>query len=188
MASTTNSTGVIVFVERIFPWIFVLIGVALLVFGVRGVSRAKASEGWPKVQGRILSSEVERSRSSSRGSGSNRSRSSTTYRAEILYEFKVEGVIYNGNRVAYGDYGSSGPQHARRIVNRYPVDHEVQVFYQPGQPEECLLEPGLKKQAWFIPGAGALFAGIGVLLAIWLPRARRLKSVSNPGTAGPSPA
>ena len=188
MASTTNSTGVIVFVERIFPWIFVLIGVALLVFGVRGVSRAKASEGWPKVQGRILSSEVERSRSSSRGSGSNRSRSSTTYRAEILYEFKVEGVIYNGNRVAYGDYGSSDPQHARRIVNRYPVDHEVQVFYQPGQPEECLLEPGLKKQAWFIPGAGALFAGIGILLAIWLPRARRLKSVSNPGTAGPSPA
>ena len=72
-------------------------------FGMRGLTRAQASTGWPSAPGKVIKSSVEREESS--------------YEAQILYEFTLAGTTYNGNRVAYGDYGSDRPTHARRIVN-----------------------------------------------------------------------
>ena len=71
---------------------------------------------------------------------------SSTYHAEILYSFTVDGEPRSGNRIAFGDYGSSNPSHAQEIVNRYPVGKAVRVSYLPGQPDVCLLEPGLHGQ------------------------------------------
>jgi hypothetical protein len=82
-----------------------------------------------------------------------------------LYEFSVEGITFNGNRVAYGDYGSNSPSHARRIANRYPKGKSVTVYYMPENPEECLLEPGLKAQVWILPGVGLIFFAAGCLWA-----------------------
>lgn len=159
------------FFSRIFPLIFIVVGASVAFFGIRGLQRAKASTDWPAVQGVIRDSSVERKRSS----GSN---SSTTYHAEILYEFTVNGTVLNGDRVAYGDYGSSSPAHARQVVNRYPRGKQVAVYYMPENPEECLLEPGLQTQAVFLPVFGAVFFGAGLLMAIKLPKQMR------PGEAG----
>ena len=117
---------------------------------------------WPGTPGKVIESSVGRRRSSGSNGGS-----STTYHAEILYEFTVESTKFNGNRVAYGDYGSSNPSHARRVVNRYPKGKNVTVHYMPGNPEECLLEPGLKGQSWFLPGVGLIFFVVGSGMAVF---------------------
>lgn len=153
------------FFSRIFPLIFLAIGAGVSFFGLRGLGRAKASAGWPTAQGTVMESSVDRRRSS----GS--SGSSTTYHAEILYEFSAEGTTFNGSRVAYGDYGSSNPSHARRIVNNYPKGKSVTVYYMPGNPEECLLEPGMKVKSWFLPGFGLIFLSAGCLMVVFLPKA-----------------
>ncbi len=168
--------GIKFFFSWVFPLIFVAVGASLAVFGVRGLLRARDSVAWPSVQGRIVESSVERHhRSGSKGG------SSSTYHAEILYEFAVDGTTYNGTRVAYGDYGSSNPSHARRIVNRYPAGKNVAVYHLPGNPEECLLEPGVKGQAWVLPGIGLIFFGAGILMTVFLPIALRKKAAAAPG-------
>jgi len=90
-----------------------------------------------------------------------------------VYEFTVDGVRYEGTRVAYGDYGTGNTSHARSIVDRYPEGKQVTVYYMPGDPEECLLEPGLKAQAWFIPLIGGIFFTVGAVMMIFLPRVLR---------------
>ena len=131
---------------------------------------------WPTVQGKVVASSVENHRSSNSNGGG----SSTTYHAEILYEFAADGTTFNGNRVAYGDYGSSNPSHARRIVNRYPEGKSVAVYYMPGDPEVCLLEPGMKMQSWFLPAIGLIFLAAGSLMAVFLPRVTRRRQITEP--------
>ncbi len=166
------SPGTKFFFSKIFPFIFVVVGASVAFFGIRGLIRAKDSVDWPSTQGTVVESSVERQRSSG-----SKGRSSTTYHAEILYEFTVEGTTFNGDRVAYGDFGSSNPSHARSIVNRYPQGKNVSVYYMLGSPEECLLEPGLKGQSLFLPGFGIVFFVAGSLMAVFLPRAIRKQEV-----------
>jgi hypothetical protein len=150
-------------VIRLFPWLFLVAGVVMLYFGVSSLNRARASVDWPSASGRIVSSSVERHHESrTRGRGS-----TTTYHAEVFYEFQVDGATYHGKRVAYGDYGSSSPSHARGIVNRYPEGKEVTVHYMPGNPEVCLLEPGVSLQAWILPGFGLIFLVVGSLMLVF---------------------
>lgn len=149
------------FFTRIFPLIFILTGVSVTYFGAVNYNRANASVEWPTASGLIVSSSVEYHRDDD---------SAGTYHAEILYEFSVNDVLFNGNRVAYGDFGSSDASHARKIVNQYPKGKNVTVYYMQSDPHECLLEPGFKLQSLFMPLFGMIFLIAGLLMAIYLPR------------------
>ncbi len=155
------SAGMRFFFSRLFPVPFILIGACTLFFGVRGLYRASESTTWPVVDGTIQNSAVEY-HSGSEGGG--------TYHAEVLYQFTIDGQTRSGNKVAFGDYGSSNPSHAQNIVNRYPKGKQVSVRYRPGDPETCILEPGLQGQAWFMPGFGLVFLVVGSWMAIFMPK------------------
>jgi len=164
-SSKKQSPGMKFFFSRIFPLIFIVIGAGVAFFGIRGLIRANASTDWPTAKGQVKTSSVERQRNSHKG------KSSTTYHAKILYKFSVAGTAFNGNRIAYGDYGSSSSSHAKQLVNHYPQGKSVTVYYMPKNPEECLLEPGLKLQSWFLPGFGLISFFAGIMMVIFLPKA-----------------
>ena len=166
-ASRKMTPGMKFFFSRIFPLIFLISGAVIAFLGIRGLIRAKESSNWPSVKGKIITSSVKTHHSSGKNG------SSTTYHAHIIYKFKINGEVFNGERVAYGDYGSSDSSHAWGIVHRYPVRKKVLVHYMPGNPEECLLEPGIKAQAWFMPIFGLVFFTAGTLMAIFMPRAMK---------------
>ncbi len=170
------------FFGRIFPLPFAIVGAVTFFFGVRGVIRAGQSSSWPTAEGKILSSSVERHTSRDKDG------SSTTYHAEVCYEFTVNGQAYQGDRVAYGDYGSSSSSHAWRIVRRYPEGKAVTVHYMPDDPGECVLEAGRKLQAWFLPGFGLVFLVAGLAMLIFLPkvlrRAGKLREPPGPADSG----
>jgi len=156
------SPAVKFFFGRIFPWPFIIIGALVFSFGVRNLLRAEDSVKWPTVQGVVQSSSMEY-HSGDKGGG--------TYHAHILYNYNLNGTAFSGDRLAYGDYGSSNPSHSQEIVNRYPVGTKVAVYYARTNPEECLLEPGIKAQTWFLPGFGIVFLLTGVAMAVFLPKA-----------------
>ncbi len=149
------------FFARLFPLPFILIGALTLYHGAKSLQRARESVSWPTTEAVIQRSSVEYHRGS-KGGG--------TYHAEILYEFTVNDRVFSSDQVAFGDYGSSNPSHARRIVNNYPQGKKVAVHYQRENPEVCVLEPGVKAQAWFLPGFGLVFFVVGCLMAVFLPR------------------
>ena len=142
-----------------FAFGFLVVGCFASFFGVSGLYKAIASSRWPEAPGVILESNVVYQKSNSGSSGS-------TYKAEVFYEFRVRSVAYNGNTVAYGDFGSSDPARARRIVNAYPRRKSVQVSYSPDNPEVNVLEPGLKFQAFLLPLAGIIFLASGIFILV----------------------
>jgi hypothetical protein len=151
-----------------------LIGMIILGFGLRNLIQAYASRHWPSVPGTVTSSKVVRHR----GTGTGKSKSKDSFWAEVWYSYTVNEKTLSGNRVLYGDYGSSDRSHAQRLVRRYPVGKEVSVHYSPKQPAKCVLEPGAKISTWVIPLSGTAFVLLGCGMAFWVLRAARRRSAA----------
>ena len=144
-------------------------GVVICIVGAGILKNAKASADWPVAQGSVVSSQVVRRRSSGRDGVS------VTYKAEVLYEYTVDGGKLLSNRVSFGQYSSSNPGRARRIANRYPKGKKAQVYYDPSDPEVAVLEPGARWSAYVPLGAGgvSVLAGMAVFCAYVIVVRRR---------------
>jgi hypothetical protein len=158
------------FFGRIFPLPFLLIGAVTLYFGCANLLQAQASMSWPITQGTIEQSIVKAGSSSVR-TGSLR----TTFRAKVDYRFTVGAVSFLGHRVTFGDFGSSDRSHPDDIAAKYPPGSSVVIHYDPDDPEESVIDPGIKLHTWFEPGAGLIFLLSGLLMAIFLPKAFRAR-------------
>ena len=89
----------------------------------------------------------------------------------MLYEYNVSGQTQSSNDIAFGDYGSSDPSHARSIVNKYPAGSDVTVHFSPSDPSKAVLETGISGQSFFLPGFGAVFFSAGLARFLFMPRA-----------------
>ncbi|MBF2054165.1 MAG: DUF3592 domain-containing protein [Candidatus Sericytochromatia bacterium] len=147
------------FLKHAIPLLFFVLGLGMIWFGMQGILTAHASKKWPIAMGTITQSELQESTSS----GSSRSR---TYHARIGYRYQVNQNPYTGTRIAIGDFGSSDPAHAERLVRKYPEGKAVGVRYDPEQAAESLLEPGVKTQAFLLPFMGSMFVLFGGIF--WL--------------------
>ncbi len=149
---------------KCFLSIFILIGAVIIFFGVRVVIHAYASSGWPKVGGKVVSSSVESKRGNKGG---------VTYHAEVLYEYSVADQTYSSDTIAFGEYGSSDPARARKIVNRYPPRSGVVVYYAPDDPSKSVLEVGVSAKTFFLTGFGLIFFCVGLGMFIFMPAQMR---------------
>ena len=147
--------------SRLFPLPFILAGAIALYFGLQSLIRSGQSTEWPTAKGIVKLSKVDYSRSKD-GPG--------TYKANVQYDFIVNGTSFHGDEVAYGDFGSSDSSRAHKISNKYPEGKEVTVYYLPEDPYECVLEPGMKAQAWFLAAFGFLFFIVGTAMFVFLPK------------------
>ncbi len=142
--------------------LFLIVGVFVTKWGAKTLDNAKESMDWPTVQGQVLHSEVVREKKSNSGSRSSGG-SSVTYNADVMFEFKLKGDTYSSDNVSFGQYSSSDPSEARKIVRDYPQGSSVTVYYNPEDPDVSVLEPGVTWSSYIIWGMGLLFSGIGVL-------------------------
>jgi uncharacterized protein DUF3592 len=169
MAVPTNQpmpTWVRIFLFRALPLACWIGGALLLYFGLRNLLWARESTSWPTAKGTIVSSDVHEDREWDNNTGRERK----SYGAQVHYTYVVDGKTIEGTRVAFGDYASENSEHAQGIVDRYPRGKDVTVYYQPEDPSEGLLEPGLLAQAWVLPGLGLgvlIFGGFLVLMSHW---------------------
>jgi len=166
--------------QKIAGPLFTFLGIALLSVGILNIVKGSARNDWPTTRGEILTSEVQsrlETSDSSSGSGSRRRRKTTTtrvYWAEMKYSYLVEGVSFEGSRVDYGMESRSSKQtRADEIVALYPVGEEVLVYYDPSDPSEAVLEPGVGAGAFIFPLIGVLFTMIGLVMLFFLFRAKR---------------
>ena len=107
-----------------------LLGAVFLFLGMRSVNAARASRAWPSVRGKVTSSQLMR--------GGSRSR--PFYSAHVAYTFDVNGQSYSGDKVSFGNPRSNSSGKQQAIVDRYREGQEVEVFYNPAQPREAVLE------------------------------------------------
>ncbi len=146
---------------RLFPGLFIVIGLIVLGVGVVNLERSFRCGSWPTVEGVIELADMQ-----SQTGGEN----GTTYSADISYGYQVAGKHYTGQRVAFGSMPASA-SYAQRILDRFPVGKKVRVYYSPGDPSLAVLEPGIHggTGVWF--GVGMVFILFGVVFLQLFPAA-----------------
>ena len=107
------------------------------------------SASWPQTTGTVSKAEVEPYKSSR---GFDRSQ------AVVAYSYEVDGEKYRSDTIFFGQ-GPVDEAAARALVEKYKGP-EVAVYYQPGQPENATLQPGV---AW---SEVSLWGVVGVLLCV----------------------
>lgn len=136
MASRVGSS--IVLLVFVLPWTAAT--VAGDAFAVSTMVRQAQTASWPSVQGTIIRSEVE----------AKRSNKSTTYGADLAYSYTVDGQRYEGNQERTTVWRAGDRGFAEERVARYPVGATLPVYYQPGQPTEAVLQPGMDSSELFL--------------------------------------
>jgi hypothetical protein len=86
------------------------------------------------------------------------------YKAEIEYEYTVGSQTYTGDTICIGgELNTSFPKRAEERCQRYPVGSEVNVYYDPLDPERsCLEQKG--EGSVLMYAASAAFIIFGLLL------------------------
>ena len=105
--------------------------------------------GWLTAPGEILSSDIQK----------DFDRGMTAYRAEVSYRYEVSGREYVCNRVFFGDeVYTSDSGVAWRIVRKYRPGAKVMVHYNRQDPNEAVLETGVRWQSY-----AGLFLGVAAI-------------------------
>jgi len=134
--------------------IFTAVGGGFLAWIGLNFVYAVLSRGWPRTVGTIVVSDLQRSTDSEGG---------YSYRPEVTYRYSVNGQEFVASRTRFGDrleLSWSAP--AVRVVRRYPVGAVIPVHYDPDDPADAVLEPGVNGLLF----VGAAFGGVFTLLGV----------------------
>jgi hypothetical protein len=114
------------------------------------------SPGWPKARGNVIKSYVRRAVTTG---GSN-----VNVMPEVVYIYSVDGVDYRGNRIFFLEDGT-GSSWSQKKAEKYKVEQQIEVYYNPQDPSISVLEPGGSIKGIFLSGAFH-FILIGALLVL----------------------
>jgi hypothetical protein len=139
------------------PFSSLLVGGALLVLGIlfSDIPRGIASQGWPTIEGNIILSKVE-------------DKMFKEYEGDyymdtvayIRYQYSVNGIPYSSSAVD----STNTPFYSVPTGRRYPVGKDVVVHYNPTNPSEAVLEPGLVLNTRAFEGISFCITGPGIFI------------------------
>jgi len=158
-------------VMLILPAVFILAGIGIIIYARKQLAEAKASLQWPEADGAVIDSRIGVKMETPNRNSNNRTSINLTpryyYRAEVAYQYEVNGVKHIGDRVSITDVWHNTQAAAAQTLARYPKDGKIKVRYNPEKPGSSLLEPGVTRNARLAPWGGLLFAVVGVALLVF---------------------
>ena len=152
-----------------FRWIFCLgfmfIGLVFLLLGGYQLLQGLTTKDWPAAPGKILSSKVQSGTSNSRGPARTTTGSSKRYSVDVRYRYELDGQEFEGDRLRFGNVSYKSRSKAQKVMNRYPRGKEVEVFYDPENPQSSVLIKGIGL-SWLAVGLGAAMFLLGLVMLI----------------------
>ena len=136
----------------------ILVGLGVALWGFIVLQKQRASYHWPATRGMIVHSE----RVYVPGGGSS---SSSHYRADMTYSYKVNGTRYISHQISLwsadlSDYGDEN----KTFVANHPKGSVVDVYYDPGNPANAVLIPGAHEKLYkLLMGYGAFLVVVGTI-------------------------
>jgi hypothetical protein len=149
-----------------FAGIFAAIGVSLLTGGLVNLSRAHSSQSWPQTAGVIVYGVIDDYNSEIKDTDKDTIRS-TSSGAHLIYRYELNGKKHYSNVRRFGQLAAASGGWASEIAARYPRGKAVRVAYSPENYDLAVLEPGIDREAFCLPGAGAAFPLFGLAVFIW---------------------
>ena len=86
-----------------------------------------------------------------------------TYVPDVLYRYEVLGKKYKNNRISF-ERSFKDRAIANGFIEKYSKGKTVAVFYNPGNPSQSVLEPGIKTSALITTCAGAFMTLFSFIL------------------------
>jgi len=112
-----------------------VVGLGLMAAALVQFRRAMRASRWPTVPGRIVSARLED------GPLMGRPIPVASHRAIVTYSYEVAGAERVSNRVFFDDQLFRTGDDARDRVRKYEPGSAVQVYYDPQNPSNAVLEP-----------------------------------------------
>lgn len=100
-----------------------------------GLFKQYQSAHWVRVDGTVTDSRIETHHGSKGG---------VSYSAVVTYKYVVDGRFFSNNRMRYGISSSGSYARAQETVNAHPSGSALSVYYNPANPAEALLFPGIR--------------------------------------------
>ena len=117
--------------------------------------KALDSESWPSVEGEILESKLERSKSDG----------ATKYRANVNYIYEIAEKEFTGKKIGFSALATKS--YTQKLIERYPVGENVEVYYNPENHSDSVLLPGLNFVLILGPTIGIIIISLSAILMIF---------------------
>ena len=141
----------------LFLSVFAIIGLGAMSFGIWGVMRGAESNAWPTAPGEIIRSDYDIVENSA-----DRFRTD----AIIEYTYKAVGKTFTSDQLDAGGLDGGSPSDDRRRTNEYPVGKKVNVPYNPDEPSDAMLIPGVASGSWILIAFGAIFTAVPIVIGL----------------------
>lgn len=141
--------------------IFLGFGIGMLIKLAQNYQKLQRSKHWLSTKGVITSSDLDAQLSTD-----DEGFQTTTYLAKINFAYEINGINHESDRINF-DYGmrTSNLRKQQTILEQYPVNSEVTVYYDPDDPSQSVLEKRVNG-AFTTILVSAVFIAIGIILAI----------------------
>ena len=137
-------------------FVSISLGFILIVHFVYLLVASNETNQWEQTVGKILHSEIERNEFSTEPD--------TTYSLKVKYQFTVNNKTYHAKKIYCGDSISVNfPYRLKKRLKKYAEDNMVDVFYNPGNPGESVLEKGINNIIYRELFLGILCIIVGVV-------------------------
>lgn len=115
------------------------------------IGRGIESSQWKSTEGKVISSQINVGHKSSFSPAGGSFTYSKVYSPDIRYEYNVNGKAYKGTRYSFSEIiVSTERESVQKIIDDYPPDKHVQVFYSDEKPSEAALVTGTSWQMFYV--------------------------------------
>ena len=148
--------------KTLYLYLFILFLLAVAFFigrpGFREVRLGWESKSWETTVGRVEKAEI---------SSKEDADSEIIYSFNLLFSYEVEGQPYQNTRVRPRAIRKQNMHFMSDWLEKYPEGSEVEVFYNPENHAESMLEPGIVAGSWVSMGFGCVVGLFAVILIFY---------------------
>jgi len=144
----------------LFFGLFYVVGFGVLGGGIWGAYASSLAGSWPTTPGTIRRLELKEQRGGE----------DETAIVEVEYSYAVNGVDYEGSRLAYGYCGSNLFAEHEQIYQKLKGASSVDVRYDPADPSASCLSHGIHSSILFLIAFGLTWNAFifGCTMTVWL--------------------
>lgn len=125
-----------------------LLGAAYLVWVGADVWQARQSLSWTKVDGKVLTAEVQKGGSK------------IGFCLDVTYSYHLDGGTFTGTKRSFGRPSCGSERSANELAKAYVPGAAIDVYVNPANPFKSVLLPGeIEARTWF-EVAGAFFVAM----------------------------
>jgi len=158
---------------RVWGAIFSMAGAALLGLGLFSAKLGFETIAWPRAEATFLDKQVSVSEDTSRHNGT-RDESIFT---KVLYSYQAAGRSYTASGFERGGFGMLSEADSIKLAQGVSIGDKATVAYNPADPSEAYLKPGVANIAYMLGGLGLFMLLLGLMMRAASRAGRRRKAI-----------